>query len=793
VTDLELVLHRLEARGIRVFREGVRLVLEAPKGAIDPASRRVLMACKPELMARLPDTLSAVAHDAPAAKTSHSTDVHDKHDVHAQNSTSAPTGDMASPPPTSPASPRPEEVAPRRSCTSSASGDSRVDSGRSACTSDPATAEDSEVIPTIIDFETQSLASLESIGGRLYARHETTKVICMVAKLPDGHFVEWSPPAPLPADLVRAIETGTPVLAHNANGFDRFIWESLRWPSPSAWLDSLPLARLLGLPGSLDGIGETVLGRRKDEEGHRLTKSLSRPDRKTGLLPTVTPATRARVGAYCRRDVELLADAQTVVFAAAAHVEADVRAVDVAINDRGFAFDRELAHAVIDCEASWVREAQKHSPVSPTVLASQQKLRRWLSEAGVSVKDVRAGTLEALLDDADLPDDARRVILARVASASITSHKLRAALQRLSPDGRLRDALVFHAAHTGRWSGRGFQPHNLPRGLRKLDSEAAVGAALDRNLDRLRALAADAEADVEEVLGALVRPCVVAPQGSTLGIVDYSSIEARGLMWLGGDVTALKAFEEGMDTYKVLAASLLGVPVDAVDEDQRNLGKAAELGCGYGMGAARLEGYAEAYNVVWSLLPVTPTHVVEGWRDAHPAVAGDRTGDVFNGHVVRVGGLWKDLEFAAKLAAAGDRIEVSYTRWERVGDAVVCILPSGRRLTYRKAEVEEIRTRWGSLKPTFTYELRGQRVTTYGGKLVENVTQALCRDLLAHSLVELERAGIRTVLHVHDEVVAELDAPEQLARMKEIMCTAPDWALGLPLAVKGGTATRYSK
>jgi DNA polymerase len=242
-----------------------------------------------------------------------------------------------------------------------------------------------------------------------------------------------------------------------------------------------------------------------------------------------------------------------------------------------------------------------------------------------------------------------------------------------------------------------------------------------------------------------------------------------------------------------MAANLFKTDLANVTKPQRNVGKVPVLGAGYQMGAQRLETYGSAMGIDWSKLSLTPTHVVEAWRDAHPLVAGRRTGDFYNGHVVRAGGLWRELENAAWRAAFGERVRVSCVVWERIGADVTCTLPSGRKLIYPGARVEEMPTRWGGKKSCFSYLHHGQRTGSYGGKLTENITQAICRDLLADALVRLERAGVNVVLHVHDEVVAELADEAQLEDMKAIVSQLPRWAAGLPVGVTGDAAVRYHK
>jgi DNA polymerase bacteriophage-type len=324
--------------------------------------------------------------------------------------------------------------------------------------------------------------------------------------------------------------------------------------------------------------------------------------------------------------------------------------------------------------------------------------------------------------------------------------------------------------------------------------DTAIDAVLRRDIEQLQKLAKTACVGVAEVLGSLVRCCVIPPRGRLLAAVDYRSVEARALLWLAGDDEGLDVFRRGECPYRAMAAALYRIDVDVITKPQRQLGKALVLGCGYQMGSVRFKAYAEGCGINWSAVPVTPEQAVEAWRDAHPSVAGWRTGKIYEGNVLREGGFWRELEATAiSVASGGSPIQVGRALWSRGGRDLVCTLPGGRRMVYRDARVEDLPTRWGGTKRTLTYGHRDGRVTTYGGKLAENVTQAVCRDLLADALVRLERQGKLPVLHVHDEAVCEVTAEDELPVIESIMRTAPTWAAGLPIDVEGYIARCYKK
>ena len=328
-----------------------------------------------------------------------------------------------------------------------------------------------------------------------------------------------------------------------------------------------------------------------------------------------------------------------------------------------------------------------------------------------------------------------------------------------------------------------------------LNVENAVNAVMARDTRHLERLADQMGVTTQEVLATLVRACICAPEGRELAVVDFSSIEARGLIWLAGDEEGLAPFRAGIDAYRRGAAQLLGMSPESVTGEQRQLGKSCELGCGYQMGGGGFQAYAKGFGVNWDTLLISPAHVVESWRDQHPHVAGWRTGERYKGHVVRRGGLWKDLEAATyHVVIKGRTAEAGRCTWAMSSGDLHCLLPSGRTLVYRDACLEPTTTPWGEKRDTVTYaDGASSRVVLYGGKLAENVTQAVCRDLLAEALVRLEDAGFPVVLHVHDEAVCEVKRPETLQAMSRIVKEVPSWAEGLPIDVEGYCAQRYRK
>jgi DNA polymerase len=414
-------------------------------------------------------------------------------------------------------------------------------------------------------------------------------------------------------------------------------------------------------------------------------------------------------------------------------------------------------------------------PVDASVLRSTKQLAEWLGQYEIELPNFQRATISSFLAENTVPPVVEQVLLGRIGATKITSAKVGRAIGLQGEDGRIRNGLMYHAAHTGRWGGRGFQPHNLPRGV-EMDVDAAVERIMTTDWQ-----------PTDGELGTLIRACIKAPEGESLLVVDWSQIEARVLPWLAGDMALLERIRSGVDIYVAMAELM---------HTERKIGKVAVLACGYQGGGSTLGAFAEGYGVDFEDLGLSAQQVVEMYRDANPLIAGVWTGSMYEGIKCRTGGLWRDLDAGLKEIAWGRSSEFFGCKchWFRSGRDLKCKLPSGRHLTYRNFTIEDRVPGWGGdPKPTMVYETkRGVNMSTYGGKLTENVTQAVARDILTESMVKLEAEGFKIVLHVHDEIIVE-GQPEQFNRMKQIMCEVPEWADGLPVDVDGFVTQRFRK
>lgn len=645
-----------------------------------------------------------------------------------------------------------------------------------------------------VDFETQSNADLRKTGVWGYIGDKSTRLLSAVFKVRGRRPLLWVPRPPKGLTHAEKLVTGTQVpdevrrlagshvwVAHNAEGFDALVWATLYPDIAPQWRDTQILARCLGLPGSLDALSRWFGGTGKSEEGSRAMKILTS---KAGVVGTL-PIWKTLLD-YNVKDVTDLEEIYAQVAPALKH-HAKTLEVHSAVNDRGVAVDKRLA-----AELSNLWELEKNNARDEIAdltggklhagnVRSGPSVHAWLKSQGLHLETLRRDEVSLLLDDPDTLagcDDAE-LVREVLALRSLVTRTAESKLDRLllsTPGNRLRYWATYHAASTGRWGSRGVQIHNLPRGDADLDVETLLG----------RPLSLDALGDDHALtLNTLTRPVFVASEGTILGILDYSAVEARGVAWLAGEDRLLERFAAGDDVYLDMASGLFGRDVTKADKTERQVGKVVVLGCGYSMGGVKFGLFCRSQRIDLEALNLTGEGCVKAYRERYPAIPA----------------LWKQYEDAAFLAlrTRGEAF-AGRCRFHCDGDALVVTLPSGRPIYYQRARIAKVVPMWARLwkRPVpprdailYTHP-RGYEKTLYGGLITENITQAVCRDLLAESLVRWERAGLRTVVHVHDELVFEGSA-DDLETAARLMAATPRWAKGFPVGVEGFTCPRYVK
>lgn len=652
----------------------------------------------------------------------------------------------------------------------------------------------------IIDVETASPIDLEETGAAVYAEHAQTMVLCLAWCLGEGEPQVWrcdpEHDARCPAELAAHIAAGGLVVAHNAE-FEMEVWERILvprfgWPVVplEQWRCTMALcgahALQLGLGKATAAFG---LPERKDEAGRRLMLSLCRPKK-----PTATETNPWRhhtlehldaLAAYCRQDV-VAERALWTALPPLPPAELEVWRATVRLNRRGLACDlsaAEILQRQLDLAlADWDQQVRTATAGALTGedLTAPARILAWLRSQGVHEENLDQHTVARLLERQHLSEAVRTVLLARAAVGKSSTAKIAAMRARANADGRIRGSLIYHGATTGRWTGRGIQPQNLPRAEVE-DVDACLADA-----------AGEAEAfsllwgDAFTAAAGCLRGLLVARDGCVLVAADYAQIEARVLLWLAQD-PGLGLFASGADIYREMAARIYEKPVEAITKAERQVGKQAVLGLGYGMGVSKFHDTCQKEGIY--LAPDLE----------------DRTVQTYRATFAKVKSYWYAVEDAAVGAVRepGRILTVrNRVKFRHDGKHLWVRLPSGRKLCYPFAEVGDRTTPWGEVRPAVTFMAEEQqsrqwvRSDTYGGKLVENLTQAAARDLCATATVQAEAAGLPTVLLCHDEIVCEVPAPEGEAALRQLiglMTASPDWAAGIPIKAEGWTGRRYRK
>ena len=621
-----------------------------------------------------------------------------------------------------------------------------------------------------IDIETYSPVDLKKSNVYAYVAHPDFRILmCAYAR-------NWEEEVQITADPQRITEIaqltqvpGTRTWAHNA-AFERICFsrhlgldtDHGEYLDPETWEDTQALAGEHGYPQRLEELALALGGEEKDSAGTRLINLFSKPNRKgERTLATDKPQEWYDFKEYCRQDVVVLREVAQALPGWPSETERQLWYTDQRINDRGIRVDVEMAQAAVaaaeDNKAEQMEESRQLTGLdNPN---SSQQLTGWLSAQGVEVPNLQKDTITGLLAG-ELSPPVRRVLELRQELALVASKKYIAALDRVNADERLRGSFHFFGAHTGRWAGRGVQLQNLPSASlttgEETESQADTlieGAVLDLKLG----LGASAH-----TLKALVRPMFQGP----FTVVDYSAIEARVVAWLAGEEWALQAFRDGRDIY-VETAQRMSTPSHQMT---RKEGKVAVLALGYNGGTGSLEamGATGSRQYLQTL--------VDQWRGA-------------NENIVQ---MWQEMDHAFRRGGSvGDHLSV-----ETDGRDRLLRLPSGRAITYHDVRSQWVTNRWGNRVPQLSFadpKRHGWRADTYGGRLTENVTQAVARDVLAEALIRLDALGYDVVGHVHDEILVEGAWPGSVEEISEVMCVSPTWAEGLPIAGAGYRTARYRK
>lgn len=678
-----------------------------------------------------------------------------------------------------------------------------------------------------IDTETRSHINLITCGS---AKYSTEVEILIVTWHWAGKTRCWdvlNDPV-VPRNLLDAVREADEIWAHGAF-FDRSVLERQKWWSKphaplSKWRCTMAQAFAHGLPGGLDKLCQIfkIDASQAKLDGTNYIDLFSKPrkdgsynDRKShpeewkGFLEYATRDIPAMMAVHAKCPKWNLFPEEIALW----HL-------DQTANSRGFAVDVPMAEAMVRAtKAEKKRLAGRTMELTSDLVERATQRDRLLGflllEHGVELPNLKADTIERRLDDPELPEDVKELLRIRLDATKASTAKYERIL-KMNIAGRLCGTLQYCAANrTGRWGGRGFQPQNLPRPAYKF---AEIEPAIDSFKLGIEDLMVD---NVMQMASSALRSAIVAAPGKKLVVSDLSNIEGRMIAWLAGEEWKLDAFrmfdaKMGPDLYKVAYGRSFGIDPNDVedDSDERQIGKVQELALGYQGGVGAFVTMAATYGVdlelmsekAWPVIPINIRRNAERtwawavqnkrtlgltervfqtcealkqlWRNAHPEIEA----------------FWHKLESAAVNAILNPNTEF------KVGNCVIdkrgawlrIRLPSGRYLCYPDARLNGDVVSYMGVN---VYNKKWHRISTYGGKLAENITQAASRDVIADAMPRAERAGYPIVLTVHDEIMSEpIDSAEfNDVGLSAILSTNPHWANGLPLAAKGFTSKRYKK
>lgn len=643
-----------------------------------------------------------------------------------------------------------------------------------------------------IDIETYSPASLADCGVYKYAEHPEFRVLLVCYAFDDGPVRKAATARGerLPDEFVQALtDPNTVKWAHNA-AFERVcLSRHLGLPEhtyldPEQWSCTMVLCARCGLPLSLADAGKELnLPEQKLSEGKALIRLFcTQHEQKRGLWPSDGrarpedyPDEWQTFEAYCVRDVEVERELhRRLSWYRVSEDERALYALDQRINDRGVLTDRQLVkeavRAVAVDRAGLTAEAQSLTGLdNPN---SVQQLRQWLSERlGKELPGLTKKDLAELTDETAPGSPERRVLELRAEMGKTSCRKYDAMEACACSDGRVRGLFQFHGSRTGRWAGKLVQMQNLPQNhIDGLDFAREAAKAGDADLLRL------CYGSVQDTLSQLIRTAFVAPEGRTLAVCDFNAIEARVIAWLAMEDWVLEVFRTHGRIYEATAARMYRCPIDEITktDPRRQKGKIAVLALGYGGGVAALEAMG---GTRMGLAESEMQKIVTDWRKAN----------------TRIVQMWGLIESAADRAARYGSVEGlrgGALRFGRTGKDVTVALPSGRVLVYPRMSRRDGKLSYrGTSQTTKAYGW----VKTYGGKLTENIVQAIARDCLAVAMRRVEAAGIRIVAHVHDELICEVESPDALDTLKAIFAEPVPWAPGLPLRGAGYCTPYYLK
>jgi DNA polymerase len=695
-----------------------------------------------------------------------------------------------------------------------------------------------------IDFETVSAAPLPEVGVDVYSKHRTTHAVCMAYAF-NGEAVQlWKRDEPLPPEVAMHVMEGYLVVAHNL-AFEFNLWNNVcvpkyGWPELKIeqCMDTMAQANAMGLPSSLDMASRAAgMTHEKDATAYRVMMQISQPKRDVAGEPTFwsykeIPEKFEHLYRYCLKDVEVERELYYKLKKLTPK-ERDIWILDQKINRRGVGID------LLNVKKAWtmVQEEQDKLQIKLEVLTgssvptfnSHAAFKKWIISHGVETDSIDKEAVTRMLARKDLPEIIREALTIRKSAGKSSTAKLFAMLIGTTK-GRARYTFEYYGAkQTGRWAGRRLQLHNMPRSRIKFKEIEDVLSRLDHP-EEIELIYGDIMQTASDILRAFLVPA----KGNKFLSADFSNIEGRCLAWLAGEEWKIKAFSDfdagiGRDLYILEYARAFGMDAASVTDDQRQVGKVITLSMGYQGGVGAFQNMAKNYGVRVS--DEKADELKKAWRGANPKIVK----------------YWYDVDDAVKSAIENKGATYSVGKeaarviFKVVGSFLCAKLPSGRIMHYpypdiqkqiwvtlydpkakkasqktfigktkalaqKDAEAYAKKKKWevkevGEVTEAVVYKSydtvtkQWGYTATYGGSLVENLCQGISRDVLAEAMLRLDKKGYPIVLHVHDQVVAEVkdDPKHTLKAFENYMNEVPEWAKGFPISSAGWEGKRFRK
>lgn len=650
-----------------------------------------------------------------------------------------------------------------------------------------------------IDLETFSELDIKQVG--LYKYAENCQILLCAFAFDDQPVViiDLASGESLPDSFINALfDPHILKTAYNApfefNVLSHHLHRSL---DITQWQCTMVLGLTLGLPAGLDEIGKVLhlsSDMLKISEGKKLINFFSRPlkshaDNQFSLFdsnyfnrnfPHSHPKKWAKFKDYCIQDVvsERAILLKLLKFAPPVS-EHKLWCLDQKINSNGVLIDLNFVKGALAIDSDIQNDARQQSQMltGGLNLYSNSQLLTWI-EQQIGWRPTSLDKYSrALLQSKNLPDNVRQLLDLKDAVSKTSVKKYQTMLDTICSDGRARGMFQFYGANrTGRWAGRLIQLQNLPQN--HID-DLYTARLFVRHSD-FSALKICTSDNPSNVLSQLIRTSFIAPEGYRFIIADFSAIEARVIAWLANEKWRMDVFANGGDIYCASASAMFKVPVEkhGVNHELRAKGKIAELACGFGGGVNALKAFGADKM---GLSDEDMDFIIKKWRASSP-------------HICK---LWRDVE-AAAFSAIKSKSPIACQKgitFQAIDDFLFIKLPSGRKLAYFnpriiKKDDKETLAYVGNIQASGGW---GQ-ISTWGGKLVENIVQAIARDCLALAMLRLDDAGYKIVMHIHDEIVCEMpNGKGSLEEVLQIMCQPIHWADGLLLAADGYESSFYRK